>query len=145
MAPIGPSHAWCVANLIDLLGERLRRAAVLWVQSPLHISERSEPQPDLTLVRRGTSHTAHPRPEDILLVIEVADSSLAYDRDVKAALYARAGIPEFWLVDVKQRRISIFRDPGPSGYQSIFQAQGNEPISPLAFPSLRYPAEQIFQ
>ncbi len=107
MAPIGRLHAVCVVRLTDLFGETLRRRAIVWAQNPIGLGERSEPQPDLALLRWRPNFyaDADPRPEDVLLIIEVADTSLAYDRDIKVPLYARAGIPEVWLVDLNEARL----------------------------------------
>jgi hypothetical protein len=85
LTPIGPRHAACVAHLAELFGEGLRRQVVIWTQNPIRLGEHSEPRPDLVLLRRRPDFyaAAHPRPEDVLLVIEVADTSLPYDRDGK--------------------------------------------------------------
>jgi Uma2 family endonuclease len=82
------------------------------------LNDRTEPQPDLALLRPRANHyrDAHPRPQDVLLVIEVADTSLRYDRDVTLPLYARASIPEAWLMDLSRRRLTIYRCPGANGY-----------------------------
>src|SRR5207248_2597503 len=97
-----------------------RRDSVrLSVQNPIRLGERSEPQPDVVLLRRDASRRRTPEPSDVVLVIEVADSSLDYDTRVKAALYAMAGIPEMWIVDLGGERIEVRREPSPSGYQLI--------------------------
>ncbi|MHB1535506.1 MAG: Uma2 family endonuclease [Acidimicrobiales bacterium] len=90
MAPIGDRHAVCVMRLVRLFGQHSERA-VLSVQSPLVLAERSEPQPDISLLRPPLErYSGHPRAEDVLLVVEVSDTSLAYDRDRKAPLYGRS-------------------------------------------------------
>ena len=120
MPPIGQRHA----SIVDRLTERFVLAcsgqAIVRVQNPLTLGELSEPQPDISLLRRredfyaGVPQSA----ADVLLVVEVADSSLRHDRDVKLGLYARHGVPEVWLIDVRGRRLLRFRDPQPDGYRS---------------------------
>lgn len=138
MSPIGRKHAVCVARFTAIFGNRLYGQALVWVQNPVWLGEHSEPQPDVTLLRWRDDYYADrdPTPEDVLLIIEVADSSLAYDRDVKVPLYARAGIPEHWLVDLIRRSVTVYRDPGPEGYRSVTTYQGSFRISPIAFPDV---------
>lgn len=145
MAAIGPRHAACVARLDHLFGDALRGRAIVWPQNPLHLGEYAEPEPDLVLARYRPDFyaTAHPRPEDTFLVVEVADSSLLYDRTTKMPLYARAGVPESWLIDLVSQRVNIHRDPGPDGYRSIITASGEDRVSPLAFPDVVLTAAEI--
>jgi Uma2 family endonuclease len=121
MSPIGPRHAGCVKNLARLLYRKLGDAVLLGVQDPVVLGARSEPQPDIAVLkpRADTYSSAHPRPEDILLVIEVADTSLESDREVKLPLYAGAGIPEAWLVDLEHDVLEVHRQPGPEGYREV--------------------------
>jgi Uma2 family endonuclease len=102
MAPIGSPHAARVSRLAKIFTLALAERAIVNVQNPLVLNEYSEPEPDITVLRYREDFYAggHPRPEDVLLVIEVADTSLQYDRDVKLPLYAAHGIPEYWLVDL---------------------------------------------
>lgn len=145
MAPIGSRHSACVARADALFAARLRDAAVVWVQNPIHLSEYYEPQPDVVLLRPRDDYYAsgHPQPEDILLVVEVADSSLPYDRDVKALFYAQSGIPEYWLVDLDGQSVTRSREPGPDGYASTQTVRGDDRLSPLAFPDLVLTAAEI--
>ena len=119
MAPIGPLHSGTVNQLNRLLGEAVGATAVVGVQNPVELSNRSEPEPDLTLLRPRADFykRALPRASDVLLAIEVADSTLAFDRDDKRSLYARHGVPEYWLVDVNGGRVLTFRDPSGDGYR----------------------------
>ncbi|HEX8685523.1 MAG TPA: Uma2 family endonuclease, partial [Pyrinomonadaceae bacterium] len=98
MSPIGERHAACVAILTQLITLRLRLSALVWAQNPVVLDDYSEPQPDLAILKpRGDNYrTSKPTPDDVLLVIEVSDTTLEYDRQVKMRLYARAGIPEAW-------------------------------------------------
>lgn len=142
MSPIGNRHAACVNRLTEVFVRSASGRAVIAPQNPVRIPEHSEPQPDLTVLRRREDHYAGkaPQPEDVLLLVEVCDTSLAYDRDVKVPLYAEAGIPEVWLVDLNAGIIHVFRDPSPAGYRrshSVLRGEGLAPelLSGLAFSS----------
>jgi Uma2 family endonuclease len=121
MSPIGSPHAACVDALALLFSEIARRRFIVRVQSPIRLNDFSEPQPDVTLLRwrddfyRG----AHPTPADVLLVVEVADTTVETDRKVKVPLYARAGIPEAWIVNLPGERIEIYSDPEGKTYRQI--------------------------
>ena len=145
MSPIGRKHAGCVNRLNYLFSSRLAGRAVVSVQNPIQLSEHAEPQPDLTLLRpRADFYTdAHPTSEAILLVVEVADSSAEFDRQVKAPLYARSGIPEFWLVDVDQDRVGVYRDPTSAGYATTCVLRRGDVINPSAFPDLEIAVAEI--
>ena len=118
MTPIGSLHAGIVDQLARLLGRAVGDEAIVRVQNPVELSNRSEPEPDLTLLRPRDDFykKALPLASDVLLAIEVADSTLAYDRDIKRPLYARHGVPEYWLIDVNGGRVLTFRDPRGDGY-----------------------------
>jgi Uma2 family endonuclease len=121
MSPIGERHAACVDFLTQLITLRLRRSAIVRVQNPVQLDDYSEPQPDITVLkpRDDFYRGAHPRPEDALLVIEVSDSTLDFDRKVKVPLYARAGIPEAWVVNLPEERIEVYTDPAGGEYQTV--------------------------
>ncbi len=121
MSPIGPRHAAAVRNLARLLYRRLGDAVLLGVQDPVVLDPRSEPQPDIAVLkpRRDAYSGAHPRPGDVLLVIEVADTSLESDRDVKLPLYAAAGISEAWLLDLEHEVVEVHRQPAATGYRDV--------------------------
>ncbi len=120
MAPTGSLHAgtvkYLVAALMRVIGER----AMLSVQDPVALNGYSEPQPDLALLRPRPDFykQGHPNAADVLLVIEVAESSVTYDREVKLPLYAAHGIPETWLVDLQADRLDIHREPSAGGYRA---------------------------
>ena len=118
MTPIGPPHAWIVGRLTELLVTRLAGRAYVSVQNPIRLDRHTEPQPDLVVARRRRSGYTdrHPDADDVLLVVEVADSSLRHDREQKAPRYGRAGIPETWLVDLAAETVTVYSDPGPDGY-----------------------------
>jgi Uma2 family endonuclease len=145
MTPIGPEHAGCVGALTRLLTRLLGERVFVWVQNPVHLPDRSEPQPDVALLRPRPDgyRTAHPLPPDILLVIEVADASLESDRAAKLPLYAEAGIPEVWLVNLPGGVIEISRDPSGGVYASVRTARRGETIAPLAFPTATLHVDDI--
>jgi Uma2 family endonuclease len=138
MSPIGPRHAGTVMNLNRLLVQGLGDRAWVSPQNPVVIAPRSQPQPDLQVLRQRTVHysAAHPTEADVLLAIEVADSSVRFDRTVKQRLYARAGIVEFWLVDTNAGRIDVHRGPAGDRYADIRSAARGQTVSPQAFPDL---------
>ena len=119
MAPIGSDHAATTDILNELVARAIATGRVqVRVQGPLRLDRRNEPQPDLMLLRPRPDRyrSGHPTAADVLLLVEVADTSLAYDRGPKLALYARHGVPEVWLIDLVSRAVEICREPGPDGY-----------------------------
>jgi Uma2 family endonuclease len=136
MTPIGARHAECVDRLTDLFFRVFGGVARVRVQNPVGLGEHSEPQPDVALVRRkpGFYTSGHPTPGDVLLLVEVADSSADPDRRVKVPLYARSGIQEVWLVDPEPETITMYRDPTPEGFRTAQIVRRGETLSPLAFP-----------
>ena len=119
MSPIGSRHAACVDRLNGLLHRQSEQAFIVRVQSPIVLDAYSEPEPDLVLLRPRTDFyaDAHPAASDVLLAIEVADTSVDYDREVKLPLYAQAGLPEVWLIDLQKDRIEVFAQPQGRAYQ----------------------------
>src|SRR5215212_3778153 len=113
MNPIGSRHAACVGRLTELLGQLAGGEAIAWVQNPVQVNDFSEPLPDVTLLKRRDDFyaQANPQSSDVLLIIEVADSSVEYDRDIKIPLYAQASIPEVWLVNLPKETIEIYTQP----------------------------------
>jgi Uma2 family endonuclease len=145
MTPIGRRHQAGVDHLTELFIQGLSGKVIVRVQGSIRLSELSEPEPDLVLLRRRADFYANvdAGPDDVLLVVEVADTSLPYDRDVKVPLYARAGIPEVWLVDLNGASVIVHRDPGPQGYREVITARGTERLSPQAFPDFALTPSQI--
>jgi Uma2 family endonuclease len=138
MPPIGSQHAGCVRELTRLLLRGLGDRAIVSPQNPILLDDASEPQPDVAVLRShsGGYRSAHPRPADVLLVIEVADTSVDYDRQVKLPLYARAGIPEAWLVRLQDASLEVHRNPSATGYQEMRTLRAGDRVSLLAFPDL---------
>jgi Uma2 family endonuclease len=118
MPPIGTDHAYVVNELLRLLAEAVRGKAMLAVQQAVLLWPRSQPQPDVSLAKLPAIkyRRSHPQPGDLLLVIEVSDSTLAYDRNVKVPLYVRYGIPEMWLIDLNSRQLQCMREPQGDRY-----------------------------
>lgn len=145
MAPIGSRHAACVTRLNATLSRRLAGRALVNVQNPIRLGEHSEPQPDIALLRTRADFYAHahPTPEDVLLVVEVAETSEEYDREVKVPLYARWGIPEVWLVDLANQTIEVYRGASPTGYLDVRSIGSGQPLVPQAFPDLRLTVEDV--
>lgn len=138
MAAIGSRHAGVVNRLTRILVEQTRDQAVVTVQNPVRLSDLSEPQPDLALLRaRPDTYTeAHPRPDDVLLIVEVAHTTLGFDREVKMPLYATAGVPEVWLVDVEGGVVEVYRDPQRGRYANVRRAGPGVTLHPGGLPSV---------
>jgi Uma2 family endonuclease len=145
MSPIGRRHNGSVDTLAEVLIEGLERRANVRVQGSITLGEHGEPQPDIVVLRRRADfyRSADAGPEDVLLIIEVADSSEGYDRLTKAPLYALFQIPELWIADLNRDRVGIYRDPTPTGYATVQVARRGETISPLAFPDLQIAVDAI--
>ncbi|MBC7779242.1 MAG: Uma2 family endonuclease [Proteobacteria bacterium] len=134
MPPIGGPHSGTVIRLTQVFSLRLGTRVQVSVQGPVSLPMDSEPQPDLMLLRPRPDFytTRHAQADDVLLVVEVADTSLAFDRGIKAKLYAERSIVEYWIVDVKARQIEVHRAPTDSGYASISVLTDEATIAPLA-------------
>jgi hypothetical protein len=144
MTPIGDAHASCVRRLSRLFSRHLLEVAIIDVQNPVVLGPHDAPQPDLTLLRpRADAYPSHPRSRDTLLVVEVADSSVGYDRDIKIPRYARAGVPEVWLVDLAADRIEVYRQPAAERYAYVRAASRGEMLSPLHFPNVTLATDEI--
>ncbi|HEX3555402.1 MAG TPA: Uma2 family endonuclease [Thermoanaerobaculia bacterium] len=138
MSPIGSPHAGNVNRLTALFVGRLEGRAVVSVQNPLHLSDFSEPEPDLIVLRFRPDFYVerHPEPGDVLLLIEVADSSLDFDRGRKSRLYARHGLPEVWVRDLAGGTLEVYRGPSAEGYRDVRLYRRGDRVCLLAFPDL---------
>jgi Uma2 family endonuclease len=134
MAPIGPAHASVVQRLVELLLPGLLGRATVRVQQPLVAGNESEPEPDISVVPLGAYTERHP--DRAILVIEVAESSLAYDRDTKGPLYAASRVDEYWVVDVAGRAVEVHTEPVGDRYAKVRRVTGSESLAPAAFPEL---------
>jgi Uma2 family endonuclease len=146
MAPIGTRHGAAVKRLVALLTSALGSRVIVAVQDPLRLSDLSEPEPDLMLLKPRADFyaEAHPSAADVLLLIEVADSSARYDLEVKLPLYARHGVPEVWIVDLQARLMRFFRSPAGDTYAetSATPSPGLAPIA--ALPGVEIDLASIF-
>ncbi len=146
MTPIGWPHASVVARVAELFWARVGEQAIVWVQNPLMLPRQvSEFQPDLALLKRRPDFYRHKpvEPEDALLVVEVVDSSVRYDRRVKLPIYARGGVPEVWLVNVNDNTVEIHREPTPTGYREDRVVDLEVTVSPRAFPGATLTVREI--
>ena len=147
MPPIGQDHAGTVNRLAEALIQAFAGRAIVSTQNPIRLDDLSEPQPDFAVLRRRADfYTTGERPgsDDVLLLIEVADSSLRFDRTVKLPLYARAGIPEVWIVDLRRRVVDVHRAPGDGRYDDIVTKQMGDTLSPALAPEVRLTLDQVF-
>ncbi|MCL1465762.1 Uma2 family endonuclease [Argonema galeatum] len=145
MSPIGRFHAACVKRLIRLFSQLLGELAIIGAQDPVELDDLSEPQPDLALlrIRADFYQSGHPQPEDILLIIEVADTTVESDREVKIPLYASSGIMEVWLVNIPAQCIEVYRQPSANGYQNVQIFQRGKSIFVEAFPDVNFTVDEI--
>ena len=145
MPPMGSEHAGIVNELANVLPGLLDPAVRLRVQSSVQLTRYTQPEPDLAVVSRDSRLYLrhHPQPEEILIAIEVADSSLKYDREQKMPRYAAAGVPEAWLVDVRARTITVYTDPTAEGYRASHTLEWNEALDAKAVEGLRLTFESI--
>src|SRR5690606_20814261 len=119
MAPIGSRHAMAVDLLTERLVEMANRSALVRTQGPGRLGPHSEPEPDIALLKRHVDRyvNSHPTADDFLLIIEVSDTTLRFDREVKARLYALHRIPEYWVIDLTNDRLHVHRDPSQGRYE----------------------------
>ncbi len=145
MAPIGSRHAGCINRIVHVLSPQLADRAILSIQNPIRLSPYTEPQPDVALLRPREDFYAsgHPGPRDVLLVVEVAETSGDYDRRVKVPLYGRAGIPEAWVVDLGAGVVEVYRGPGRRGYRQAERHGRGSVLSPQACPDVRLAVDEI--
>jgi Uma2 family endonuclease len=137
ITPVGDRHIGCVMALTHLLIAVAGARARVSVQMPVRLDNLSEPEPDLALLRPradGYRSGGPPRAEDVLLLVEVADSSLREDRDVKAAIYAKHGVPELWVVDLAGTRVLVHTNPCPDGYGNVREARAGDRVAPVLLP-----------
>lgn len=145
MSPIGGRHASCVDRLNRVFSRRLGDDVIVRIQNPVEVGGRSEPGPDVLLLKARADFYAsgHPKPEDVFLIVEVADTSLEYDRQVKIPLYARNGVPEVWLVDLTHDYVVVYREPLEDMYGVTQVFRRGETICPQAFPDLEVGVDEI--
>jgi Uma2 family endonuclease len=145
MSPIGNRHGGCVKRLNALLNRNVGRIAIVSVQDPVRLDDFSVPQPDIALLKPRSDYysNSHPTPADVLLVIEVADTSVNYDRHVKLPLYAQAGIPEAWLVILPKDTIEIHSQPQNGKYQKVQRLKRGKTLTSPIIPDLTLAIDAI--
>jgi Uma2 family endonuclease len=145
MASIGSEHAACVNRLNHLLVAQVGDQAVVTVQNPVRLSDLNEPQPDIAVARprKDFYAKAHPGPADALLVIEVAHTTLGYDRGIKLPIYARTGVPEVWIVDVDAKVVEVYAKPVGGRYQIEKKGVAGDVLRPQLLPDVAAPVERI--
>lgn len=147
MSPIHPPHEYAL-DVLNMWSIDNHPREKVWVrnQNSLGIPAlESVPQPDLFWVRKRDYSTSRPTAEDVILLIEVADSSLAYDRGEKASMYAEAGIQDYWIVNVRQQVVEVCRQPTAQGYQERRTCSAGESVAPLAFPEVQLEVDTIWK
>ena len=147
MAAMGSYHAGCVLYLSTAFSQMLGQRAFVNVQNPVRLSEHSEPEPDIALLKpRADFYTeSHPRPDEVMLIVEVSHSTVEYDRDVKTPLYAEAGIPELWLVNLDEDFIDGLSDPDGAGYRTLRRYVRGERIAPSLLPDAALEVSEILR
>ena len=145
MAPIGARHFAMVNKLCALLVTAVGKNGIVSIQNPIVLPPRNEPQPDLAILkpRRDYYESQLPNAQDVLLLIEVADTTLEYDRDAKIPTYAQHAIPEVWLVNVQLNTLSIFLDPSPKGYRRLLTPRHGDLVVPHLLPTVQLAIAEI--
>jgi Uma2 family endonuclease len=144
MAPIGHRHGACLAQLTKRLVLGAGDRALVWIRGPARLGVDSVPEPNLALLRPRSYRTRTPEPGDVLLVIEVSESSLRYDRTTKLRLYAGSGVPEYWVVSVEGEWIDVHRSPEADGYRERRRVSRGQIVAPIAFPDLAVAVDDVF-
>jgi Uma2 family endonuclease len=145
MAPIGSEHVAATNALNHLLVLAVGDLGIVSVQNPVRLTRHSEPQSDFAVLKpRDDYWTTLPRPEDTMLAVEVANTSLDYDRNVKLALYARSGIPEVWIVNLAAAEVEVYRSPVADSYTSVLHAGRSDTLAIAAIPGALIPVARIF-
>lgn len=130
MSPMGAKHSSCIRCLSGLLRKAFGNAVDVSVQLPVRLNDFSEPEPDLSLLKPRDDFYGggHPGPEDVLALVEVSDSTIAFDRQVKVPLYARSGIREVWIVDLNGGTVEVYRQPQGEGYEEMKVVQFGDAV-----------------
>ncbi|MEC4984219.1 MAG: Uma2 family endonuclease [Oscillatoria sp. PMC 1068.18] len=147
MSPQNSPHAAAITRSDRVLRNLLPQNITIRIQLPLQLNNYSEPEPDLAVVKRDflDYDDRHPTAAEVYLIIEIADSTLKTDREVKALSYASSGISDYWILDLNNRQLRVFRQPREDGYQSEVILTENNSISPLAFPNLKLTVAEMLR
>ena len=141
MSPQDAQHAYTVQRLARELTVNLDRRAAVRTQMPLALSDVSEPEPDVAVVHDADYSVHHP--STAFLIVEVSTSSLRRDRTVKAPIYARAGIPDYWIIDLQSRLVDVHRGPSDAGYSNVTSHREDEALTLLNFPDVQVQIHSI--
>ena len=146
MSPIGHRHMVCVNRANTMFIVAFGRRAVVSPQNPVQLSDWTEPQPDLVVFKPRSDFYAakKPTPDDVLFAVEVADTTLRFDRNVKVPRFAAAGIPEVWIEDLKKELLLVYRDPRGDNYATSLTLRRADSVSPVAFPDIRFSIDDLF-
>jgi Uma2 family endonuclease len=146
MAPIGSLHASVVSTLSMFFARQVGDLAIVSTQNPVSLPPDSEPQPDLLLLkpRLDRYRNALPTAADVMLLVEVADTTSKYDREIKLPMYARQGIAEVWLIDLKSGTIEIYREPSSKGYRKLLRPERSDTIAAALLGDVRLPITEIW-
>jgi len=144
MTPQGTPHAAFIAFLDKVLQQGFGEQVSIRTQLPLTLSQYSEPEPDLAVVAGSPLDYAQHHPTAALLIVEIADTSLTDDRSRKGPLYAKYNVPEYWIVNIPDRQVEIYRNPSSTGYQTTKMAKAPKTISPLHAPHCTLNLSQLF-
>lgn len=147
MAAKGTAHGAGVKRTEKLLENRLGNRVLVRLQDPVRLNNYSEPEPDIAVVIPDPLYYEdhHPTPSEIYLIIEVADTTLRTDLGIKATIYAESGIADYWVLDVNNRQLHVFREPSQDGYQSIAVLGDDASISPLQFPDISFLVREMLR
>src|SRR5262249_52216070 len=145
ISPIGNRHQACVNRANTFFNEAFGRAAIVSNQSPLRLSNYTEPVPDVIVLKPAPDFYAsrERRPGDVFLVVEVSDTTLRYDKNLKLPRYAAAGVAEVWIEDLRNDLLLVYRDPGEKGFKTSLILHRGDSISPLAFPKVTFKIDDL--
>ena len=141
-----PPHSAATKRVEKLLENCLGRQVLIRNQEPVRLDKYSEPEPDIAVVKADPLYyeQKHPVPEEVFLLVEIADTTLKRDREYKGLAYARSGIKDYWILDINDRQLLVFRQPSTEGYKEELCLTLTESISPLAFPKVSIKIAQMF-
>jgi len=147
MSPIGPFHGGVTTFLARFFSSAAKDRWIVTVQNPVHLDDHSEPQPDLMLVKPASDcyRKRHPRPQDVLLLVEISDTSLEKDQEIKLPAYARAGIAEVWIINLNDQTIEVYRQPRFAGYVVKTILQLGDTASPQLFPDVKLDVAELLK
>ncbi|WP_202219990.1 Uma2 family endonuclease [Okeania sp. KiyG1] len=145
MSPVGRHHAACVNRLTRLFSQRLGDRVLVSVQNPIELGDYSEPEPDIALLELKADfyESGHPQSQDLFLIVEVADSTIKFDREVKVPLYAENNVIEVWLVDINKEYLEVYRQPIGGSYKQVQKLERGEIFSVQRFPDINIQVDEI--